>query len=108
MGSEICIVDRVKVLFVGKEFYGLIDQIRAELQDLEHIIAIDGDREDWKAYSAWRDSQLTDPPGLTTLDDDYVIQLYTSVTTGMPKCVHMTNGHLCAILEQAGILSLAI
>lgn len=98
---------RVKVLFVGKDFYGLIDQIRAELPDLEHIIAIDGDREDWNAYSAWRDSQLTDPPGLTTRDDDDVIQLYTSGTTGMPKGVQLTNGNYRAIFEQAGMLEWA-
>ncbi|MDP3459267.1 MAG: AMP-binding protein, partial [Hyphomonas sp.] len=75
---------RAKVLFVGKDFYALIDQIKAELPDLKRIITLDGDREDWDFYPSWRDSRAATPPGLTARGDDDVIQLYTSGTTGLP------------------------
>jgi long-chain acyl-CoA synthetase len=80
-----------KVLFVGKEFYAMIDQIKAELPDLKRIITIDGDREDWDFYPSWRDSKKAGNPGLKVDGDDDVIQLYTSGTTGLPKGVMLTN-----------------
>ena len=98
---------RVKILFVGKDFYDMIDQIRSELPDLQQVIAIDGGRDDWPFYPAWRDGQATDAPGLKTREDDDVIQLYTSGTTGMPKGVQLTNGNYRAVFEQAGMLDWA-
>ena len=53
---------RARVLFVGKDFYAMIDQIKAELPDLKKIITIDGDREDWDFYPSWRDSKSPAAP----------------------------------------------
>lgn len=41
---------KAKVLFVGKDFYAMIDQIKAELPELKRIITLDGDREDWDFF----------------------------------------------------------
>ncbi len=93
-----------KVLFVGKEFYGMIDQIKAELPDLKRIITLDGDREDWDFYPSWRDSKKTGNPGLKVDGNDDVIQLYTSGTTGLPKGVQLTNDNYLAWFRQASLL----
>jgi acyl-CoA synthetase (AMP-forming)/AMP-acid ligase II len=93
-----------KVLFVGKEFYAMIDQIKAELPDLKRIITLDGDREDWDYYPSWRDSKKAGNPGLKVDGNDDVIQLYTSGTTGLPKGVQLTNDNYLAWFRQASLL----
>jgi acyl-CoA synthetase (AMP-forming)/AMP-acid ligase II len=95
---------KARVLFVGREFYGMIDQIKAELPDLTRIITLDGDREDWDYFPSWRDSKKTDPVGIGVKGEDDVIQLYTSGTTGLPKGVQLTNDNYRAFFTQAGML----
>lgn len=95
---------RAKVLFVGQDFYDMIDRIRDQLPDLQHIITLDGEREDWPYFPSWRDAQSDTNPGLETQDADDVIQLYTSGTTGLPKGVQLTNANYRAVFEQAGLL----
>ena len=93
-----------KVLFVGKDFYAMAEQIRADLPDLVQIIAIDGGHPEWPDYRTWRDSQTATGPGLQPEPEDDVIQLYTSGTTGLPKGVQLTNANYSAFFEQAGML----
>lgn len=95
---------KTKVLFVGREFYALIDQIKDELPDLARIITLDGDREDWDYFPSWRDSKPNAAPDLSVEGDDDVIQLYTSGTTGLPKGVQLTNDNYRAFFTQAGML----
>lgn len=95
---------RARVLFVGKDFYAMIDQIKAELPDLKRIITLDGEREDWDFYPSWRGSKAATNPGLPVRGDDDVIQLYTSGTTGLPKGVQLTNDNYRAFFTQAGML----
>jgi acyl-CoA synthetase (AMP-forming)/AMP-acid ligase II len=95
---------KAKVLFVGKDFYAMIDQIKAELPDLKRIITIDGDREDWDFYTSWRNSKSVANPGLKVEGNDDVIQLYTSGTTGLPKGVQLTNDNYLAWFRQASVL----
>jgi acyl-CoA synthetase (AMP-forming)/AMP-acid ligase II len=91
-----------KVLFVGRDFYDMAEQIRAELPDLVQIIAVDGGHPEWPDYREWRESQSAALPGLTPKPEDDVIQLYTSGTTGLPKGVQLTNANYRALFEQAG------
>lgn len=95
---------QVRVLFVAQDFYAMIDQIRDELPDLEHIIALDGEHGDWEDFTRWRDAQSTAEPGLELQGDDDVIQLYTSGTTGLPKGVQLSNDNYRAFMTQAGQL----
>ncbi|MFN3836068.1 MAG: long-chain-fatty-acid--CoA ligase, partial [Glycocaulis sp.] len=95
---------KAKVLFVGKEFYAMIDQIKAELPDLVRIITLDGDREDWDFFPSWRDAKANTSPNLELQADDDVIQLYTSGTTGLPKGVQLTNDNYRAFFTQASLL----
>lgn len=93
-----------KVLFVGKDFYAMAEEIRADLPDLVQIIAIDGGHPEWPDYKSWRDAEESYAPALHPKPDDDVIQLYTSGTTGLPKGVQLTNANYRALFSQAGQL----
>ncbi|MEL7032306.1 MAG: long-chain-fatty-acid--CoA ligase [Pseudomonadota bacterium] len=95
---------QVRVLFVGPEWFGMIEDIKAQCPQLEHIIALSGEHADWPTYAAWRDGQDSAAPDIATHDDDDVIQLYTSGTTGLPKGVMLTNDNYRGFMEQAGQL----
>ncbi|MEL7108589.1 MAG: long-chain-fatty-acid--CoA ligase [Pseudomonadota bacterium] len=98
---------QIRVLFVGPEWFGMIEDIKDECPHLEHIITIGGAHGSWPEYTAWRAAQDASPPNITTQDDDDVIQLYTSGTTGLPKGVMLTNANYRAFLEQASRLDWA-
>lgn len=95
---------KVKVLFVGPEWFEMIAAIKDDCPDLEHVITVEGTHETWPNYTTWRDGQSAEAPGLVTQDMDDVIQLYTSGTTGLPKGVMLTNANYKAFFEQAGLL----
>ena len=82
-----------EVLFVGSEFFGLIEQIKSELPHIKKIIAVGDNHNEWENFESWRDSQEDKDPLMKTLPDDDVIQLYTSGTTGHPKGVQLTNAN---------------
>ncbi|MCR9225573.1 MAG: long-chain-fatty-acid--CoA ligase [Hyphomonas sp.] len=98
---------QVSVLFVGPEWFDMIDEIKDECPHLQHVISVEGDREGWPEYTSWRDAQDASAPDVTTEDGDDVIQLYTSGTTGLPKGVMLTNANYKAFMEQAGMLEWA-
>ena len=85
-----------EVLFVGPDFYELVDSIKDEFTHVKKIIAMDDTHNNWQSYETWRNSSDTSDPGLKGHADDDVIQLYTSGTTGHPKGVRLTNKNLNA------------
>ncbi|WP_084396517.1 long-chain-fatty-acid--CoA ligase [Henriciella aquimarina] len=95
---------RSEVLFVAKEFYGAVEKIAELCPDLKKIIAIDGGHDTWEAYAYWLSVQNENAPGIVTQDDDDVIQLYTSGTTGLPKGVLLTNACYNAVFHEAAKL----
>ena len=96
-----------KILFVSSDFYDLVDQVLEECPLIRKVIAIEGGRDDWTDFEKWRDGQSGDAPGIKTLPDDDVIQLYTSGTTGLPKGVQLTNANYTSFMQQAGTLDWA-
>ena len=82
-----------EVLFVGAEFFGLIEQIKDELPHVKKIIAVGDVHEEWETFTEWRDAQKDEDPFIETQPEDDVIQLYTSGTTGHPKGVQLTNNN---------------
>jgi acyl-CoA synthetase (AMP-forming)/AMP-acid ligase II len=96
-GGEVVFIvndSRSEILFVGKEFYQLVDQIKHEFNHVKQIIALDYNHDDWQSYNAWQNSFDDSEPGLVGCADDDVIQLYTSGTTGLPKGVRLTNKNI--------------
>jgi len=94
----------ISVLFVGPEWFSMIEAIKADCPHLKHIITIEGSHETWPDYTAWRDAQSDVQCGVKTQDNDDVIQLYTSGTTGLPKGVMLTNENYRAFMAQAEML----
>ena len=59
-----------EILFVGAEFYAIIEQLRPSLTRVRQIIAIDGGHSEWLDFSQWRDTHSdTDPLLPIALDD---------------------------------------
>ena len=80
-----------EVMFVGPDFYPLVEKIAPELTTVKRIIAMAPGHPEWTDYASWRDSQPDTDPGVPCGDDDICIQMYTSGTTGHPKGVQLPN-----------------
>jgi acyl-CoA synthetase (AMP-forming)/AMP-acid ligase II len=88
-------------LFVGPEFFGVIDQIRQQLSTIKRIVGVSGTHPEWEPYVAWRDRQPDADPCLCNGPNDVAIQLYTSGTTGHPKGVQLTHANVFAAIAAA-------
>ena len=88
-----------EVLFVGPEFFGLIEEIIDEIPTVKKIITVGGNHDDWQDFTSWRDSFEDKDPMLESNGNDDVIQLYTSGTTGHPKGVQLTNKNFYAATD---------
>ena len=80
-----------ELVFVSSDFFEIIDSIKDKVSSLKNIIAIDGVHSNWINYVEWRDSQKDLDPYIESNENDDVVQLYTSGTTGNPKGVQLTN-----------------
>jgi fatty-acyl-CoA synthase len=90
-----------EVVFADAEFAPLIETIGAECPRLRHRVVVDGERDGWSHYPAWRDAQASEDPQLPIAPDDDAIQLYTSGTTGHPKGVQLSNANYLAFFRAA-------
>ena len=89
-----------EVLFVGEEFYPVIDEILKDSPNIKRVIAVDGGHDKYEDYLTWRNSQNSSKTGLKSADQDDILQLYTSGTTGHPKGVQLTNRNFAAANES--------
>ncbi len=89
-----------EVLFVGAEFHGVIDQILADLPQVKQVVAMDGGHPLWPDYEGWRDAQSPVDPMLPSADDDDILQVYTSGTTGLPKGVRLNNANYLSLFRN--------
>jgi acyl-CoA synthetase (AMP-forming)/AMP-acid ligase II len=94
------------VLFVGSDYYDMVDRIAMETPNLKTVIGMEGGHNRYESYDGWRDAHRATDPMLPIAPDDDIIQLYTSGTTGHPKGVQLTNANYLAIFECLGDMPL--
>jgi acyl-CoA synthetase (AMP-forming)/AMP-acid ligase II len=82
---------RTEVLFVGPDFFGLVERIQHQVPSLRRIVAMVPGHEAWTAFADWRDGQDPADPAVPVSTDDVAIQMYTSGTTGHPKGVQLPH-----------------
>ena len=89
-----------EILFVSPDFFEIIEEIENKLTFVKQIICLEGDNKNWMTYSLWKDNNDDIDPQLASDEDDDVIQLYTSGTTGHPKGVQLTNKNFYAATDN--------
>jgi acyl-CoA synthetase (AMP-forming)/AMP-acid ligase II len=87
-----------EILFVGAEFYPVIEKVAHELKSVRRIVALDAAHGSWPSYADWRGAQPANDSAIAIAPDACAMQMYTSGTTGHPKG---------ALLSHAGLLALA-
>jgi acyl-CoA synthetase (AMP-forming)/AMP-acid ligase II len=90
----------VEVLFVGPEFYTLVESIRDELNCVKTIIALEEAEQKWLTYDIWYQHHSDVYPNIAIEPDDVAVQMYTSGTTGYPKGVQLAHYSFFAIPRE--------
>lgn len=80
-----------EVMFVGPDFFPLVEKIVDELTTVRRIVAMAPGHSEWVEYTVWRDARPDTDPDVPVGRDDISIQMYTSGTTGHPKGVQLAN-----------------
>jgi acyl-CoA synthetase (AMP-forming)/AMP-acid ligase II len=90
-----------RLLFVGDDQFDVAERIAAESQTPVRLIALTGEREGWERFEDWYSAHPAVDPALGEGDEDDVLQLYTSGTTGHPKGVVLSNRNYRRFLETS-------
>ncbi|GGS49627.1 long-chain-fatty-acid--CoA ligase [Actinokineospora fastidiosa] len=82
-----------ELLFVDRGQAELAEKISADLPRLRAVVELDSE------YAAWKAACPDEPPALAATEDDPIVQLYTSGTTGLPKGVVLAHRSFFAIRD---------
>ncbi len=87
-----------EMLIFGEAFLDLINQARSELHHVKHFVMIGRKREGTESYDLLLENEAADPPEMETNENDVVVQMYTSGTTGFPKGTLITHRNIITTL----------
>ena len=82
-----------EILFVGEEYFPVIEKIRDELKTVRKIVTLGPRHGAWEPFMEWRDRNTEADPRLPACSHDTAVQFYTSGTTGLPKGAELTNAN---------------
>ena len=89
-----------EILFVGEEYFPVIEKIRDELKSVRKIVTLGPHHGAWESFAEWRDRNADTDPRLPARREDTAVQFYTSGTTGLPKGAELTNANFAFMFEQ--------
>jgi long-chain acyl-CoA synthetase len=89
-----------EILFVGEEYFPVIEKIRGELKTIRKIVTLSGRHVAWESFIGWRDRQPATDPLLPAKPSDTAVQFYTSGTTGLPKGAELTNANFSMLFRH--------
>jgi long-chain acyl-CoA synthetase len=87
-----------EILFVGEEYFPVIEAIRGELKTVAKIVTLGGRHIAWETFSGWRERHPASDPMLPAKPTDTAVQFYTSGTTGLPKGAELTNSNFAFMM----------
>ncbi|MCW0212491.1 MAG: long-chain-fatty-acid--CoA ligase [Pseudonocardia sp.] len=82
-----------RILFVGPEFTTAVEQVRDRLPTVERVVRVGGEADEFESFLT---SHEPDDDLYPATEDECVVQLYTSGTTGFPKGAMLTHRGLLA------------
>jgi acyl-CoA synthetase (AMP-forming)/AMP-acid ligase II len=91
---------QTKVFVVGSHFYDAAARSLSHAKVNPHVIALNDGHDTWLGFQDWKAAAAPIDPQLDTQDDDDVVQLYTSGTTGLPKGVQITDANYMRFFEH--------
>ena len=99
---KICTDAEVKLLISDAEFAEDVDAVRGAQLARVRFIMVPGSRRGWTDFHGWTARGSCHDPAAPVTEDDDVLQLYTSGTTGQPRSVVLTHRAVTANLAQLG------
>jgi len=96
--SQIVNDAEAEMLFVGAEFFPVIERISGELKTVRKVVALDRGHPEWEPFSDWRDRRPPTDPHLPIEPGDTAVQFYTSGTTGLPKGAEIVNRNFTSMM----------
>lgn len=80
-----------EILICGQEFFEAIDAVRPELTTLRHLILINEEQKGALSYEHMLKDASDQAPDFDSHEDDTIILMYTTGTTGTPKGALVTH-----------------
>jgi len=80
-----------RLLFAGDDQFDVVERVIAGSNTPFRLIALTGERDGWERLEDWCSAYPAVDPALAETDEDDVLQLYTSGTTGDPKGAVLSN-----------------